>query len=365
MNSQVFALALLAMTIGMEAESDDVTESLEGIRKRHDVPALAAAAVRDGQIFEIGATGLRRAGSDDMVTLDDRWHLGSCTKSMTASLAAMLIEDGILRWDTTVGETLTDIDMPREWKRVTIEQLLQHRGGAPHDPPSELWNAARERVGSPTEQRLAFVEGILSRKRERTPGTRWIYSDSGYAIVGAMIERITGEAWEKLICERLFKPLELKSAGFGEPAAPGEVDQPWGHSGEEAPFVPVDPGPEADNPPAIGPAATVHMSIADFARYAAWQAAEGRDGTGLLSEESFSHLHTSPIEQEYAMGWAVARRRWAGGTALMHSGENGSFFAVMWISPSKNLALVAACNADGYQAEDACDQAIKTLISGL
>jgi CubicO group peptidase (beta-lactamase class C family) len=365
MNSQVFALAFLAMTMAGEAESEDVSESLERIREKHDVPGLAAAAVRDGQICEVGATGLRKVGSDDMVTLDDRWHLGSCTKSMTASLAAMLIEDGLLRWDTTVGEILPEIDMSRGWRRVTIEELLQHRGGAPHDPPSELWEAARARVGSPTEQRLAFVEGILNRKREKVPGTHWIYSDSGYAIVGAMIERITGEAWEKLICERLFKPLDLNSAGFGEPASSGEVDQPWGHSGEEAPFVPVGPGPEADNPPAIGPAATVHMSIADFARYAAWQAAEGRDGTGLLSEESFSHLHTSPKEQDYAMGWAVARRRWAGGPALMHSGENGSFFAVMWISPSKNLAFVAACNADGYQAEDACDQAIKVLISGL
>jgi CubicO group peptidase (beta-lactamase class C family) len=301
-----------------------------------------------------------------MVTLDDRWHLGSCTKSMTAALVAMLVEDGALRWDSSIGEILSDIPMEPAWCDVTLEQLLQHRGGAPQDPPPDLWESARERVGDPTEQRLAFVQGILSRKPEHTPGTRWIYSDTGYAVVGAMIEKVTGEPWEKVIQRRLFLPLALESAGFGEPAAPGEVDQPWGHSGDDQPFVPVEPGPEADNPPAIAPAATVHMTILDFARYAAWQVAEGRGGeSGLISEESFAHLHTPPSSQGYAMGWAVTRRRWAGGTALMHTGENGSFYAVMWVSPRKNTAFVATCNADGYQAEDACDQAVKMLINEL
>jgi len=135
MNSRVFALALIAMSYGSNGETLNVSDRLERIRERHGVPGMAAAAVRHGRIFATGAAGLRKAGGDEMVTLDDRWHLGSCTKSMTAALVAMLVEDGALRWDSSIGEILSDIPMEPAWCDVTLEQLLQHRGGAPQDPP--------------------------------------------------------------------------------------------------------------------------------------------------------------------------------------------------------------------------------------
>jgi hypothetical protein len=116
-------------------------------------------------------------------------------------------------------------------------------------------------------------------------------------------------------------------------------------------------------PPAIGPAATVHCSIADLAKYAAWQVAGARGEGTLLSPESFQKLHTPPSEQEYAMGWAVTRRRWAGGTALMHSGETLTFYSVMWLAPGENTVFVAAANVDNPDAAAACDDAVRALIN--
>jgi len=162
---------------------------------------------------------------------------------------------------------------------------------------------------------------------------------------------------------RIFEPLGLKSAGFGAPATPGKLDHPWGHLGYEAPFKPVPPGPDADYPPALGPAATVHMSIADFARYAQWHVDGERGDCRLLKATSFHKLHTPPDGQEYAMGWAVTKRRWAGGTALMHSGDNTMFYAVMWLGARENTCFVAACNADCTEASEACDDAVRMLIN--
>ncbi len=360
------ALALsLSLSTFARAEPSDVSAKLERIRAEHQVPALVGAAWDEGEIVAEGVAGRRRARGNETATLDDKWHLGSCTKSMTASVAAMLVEDGLLRWDHTIGEIFPELlgEMNPRWRHVTLEQLLVHRGGAPNVPPAEVWKIACERIGTPTEQRAAFVKGVLAHPPEKTPGTHWIYSDSGYAIVGAMMERVTGTSWEDLLRTRLFSPLGLESAGFGEPAAPGEVDQPWGHRGDSAPYKPVPPGPTADNPPAIGPAATVHMSIADFIRYAGWHVAGDRGGGKLLTHESFKKIHTPPEEQEYAMGWAVCKRRWAGGRALMHNGENTMFYAVMWLGPGENTCFVAACNCDGPAASEACDEAIAMLIN--
>jgi CubicO group peptidase (beta-lactamase class C family) len=367
MKLRVFAAATLGFALSLRAEPVDVSSRLERIRVEHQLPALAAAAYDEGGLVAIGATGRRRARNNEPVTLDDRWHLASCTKSMTASLAAMLVEDGLISWDSTIGEIFPDLapKMKKAWRGVTLEQLLVHRGGAPHDPPADLWKAAIARVGTPTEQRLAFVKGILGAEPERPPGSHWIYSDSGYAIVGAMLEKITGQPWEDLLRTRLFEPLGLKSAGFGAPATTGAVSEPWGHKGESPPYQPVPPGPTDDNPPAIGPAASVHMNIADFARYAAWHV-EGERGWGtLLTEDSFHKLHTPPEEQRYAMGWAVVRRKWANGNALMHNGENTMFYAVMWLGPGQDTCFVAACNCDGAGAEEACNDAIAMLINSF
>ena len=366
MKVSLFIIVLLAWAVRLQAAPDDVSYRLRRIQKATKVPAIAAAVVVDGQIAAFGATGLRSADDNVPVTTEDVWHLGSCTKSMTASVAAMLVEDGVLRWDTTIGEIFHDRGeaIRPAWRGVTLEQLLVHRGGAPHDPPADLWKAACERKGTATAQRLAFITGLLATEPEKPPGTHWIYSDSGYALAGAMMERATGKAWEDIMRARLFVPLGLKSAGFGEPATANEIDQPWGHTGEEAPYNPIAPGvPEADNPPAIGPAATVHMSISDFARYAAWHVAGARGEARLLTAESFKKLHAPYDGQQYAMGWVVTKRRWAGGTALNHTGDNTMFYAVMWLGPTANTCFVAACNADGPEASEACDEAITMLIN--
>ena len=365
MKGLIASVAMILLAVCVHAAPDDVSVLLEKIRDEHDVPALAAAVMDEGKIVAFGACGMRSSGRLVPVTADDKWHLGSCTKSMTASVAAMLVEDGLIRWNTTLGEIFPDEieDMDHAWREVTLEQLLVHRAGAPHEPPKDLYAEALKQEGEPIFQRWEFVTGLLRMRPAKPPGTHWIYSDCGYAIAGAMLERAAGESWEELMESRLFKPLRLKSAGFGAPATPRKLDQPWGHRGYEPPFKPVPPGPDADYPPALGPAATVHMSIADFVRYAQWHVAGARGEGTLLKPESFRKLHTPPDGQEYAMGWAVTKRRWAGGTALMHSGDNTMFYAVMWLSPAENTCFVATCNADCVDASNACDEAVRMLIN--
>src|SRR5215212_2418790 len=93
---------------------------------RYDLPAVAAAVVRNGTVVAAGAVGTRRAGTDTPVTVSDRFHIGSDTKAMTALLAAMFVEEGRLRWDSTVGEVFPELaaTMDAGLRRVTLEQLL-------------------------------------------------------------------------------------------------------------------------------------------------------------------------------------------------------------------------------------------------
>ncbi|MES2571845.1 MAG: serine hydrolase domain-containing protein [Verrucomicrobiota bacterium] len=358
----ILVASLLFTRLAGGAEPDDLTALLEPIRQRHQLPALAAAAMQEGAVKSMGVCGVRKFGSSESVTVKDRWHIGSCTKSMTASLAAMLVEEKKLSWTTTIAEVFPELrqKMDPQWQPVTLEQLLTHRSGAPGNPPPALWEEAWKRKGTPTAQRLAFVRGLIAQKPATAPGTQFTYSNQGYSIAGAMIERVTGQAWEKLIAARLFVPLKMTAAGFGPPATEGKVDHPWGHLG--TPHNPVPPGPAADNPPAIGPGGTVHCSIGDFVRYAGWHARGLRNEQKLLGDAGFARLHQPASEQGYAMGWTVTERSWAGGRALVHNGSNTMFYAVMWVAPEKDAAFVAATNAAGPEAEKACDEAVSLLV---
>ena len=342
---------------------------LEPIRATNGLPALAAAVAHDGKTVALGAVGFRKDGSPERVTLDDKWHIGSCTKSMTAVLAAMLIEEGKFRWDTTLAEMFPQLAprMQEGWRGVTLEQLLTHHGGAPHDlDEGGLWGRLWERVSlPPLEQREYLTEELLTKEKPVVrPRTKFIYANAGYALVGHAIETKLNRPWEDVLRERLFKPLGMASAGFGTPATPGHVDQPWGHVVDKSgKLTPIAPGLGADNPAAIGPAGTVHCSIGDLATYAIFQVRGERHGGGLLKPETFRRLHTpAGPEGDYACGWIVTSRPWGGGRVLTHSGSNLANITVFWLAPKRDFAVVVCTNLGGERAKKATDDAAGALV---
>jgi hypothetical protein len=83
---------------------------------------------------------------------------------------------------------------------------------------------------------------------------------------------------------------------------------------------------------------------------------------GLLKPETLAKLHTPTAGGDYACGWVVLQRGWAGGTALMHNGSNTMWYIVMWLAPEKNFAVIAATNIFGDDAEQGCDEAATAMI---
>ncbi len=358
----LLAVALAAVTFAAGAPRElpgDTPQLIEVLRKQYHLPALAVVVVKDGIICDSSAVGVRKAGDPTLVTTNDVFHIGSETKSMTATLAAMLIEDGKLRWDTTIAEVFPEFKgkMDEQYEAVTVEQLLTHRGGVPGKAPAEAWKRAWEQQGTPVQQRYEFIRAVLAQPPEAAPGAKYIYSNQGYAVIGAMLEKLTGTPWETLITERLFKPLHMASAGFGPPGTLGEVDQPWGHTRKGDTAVPT----QSDNPPAIAPAGRVHCSLEDLARFTIFHL-EGERKGGLLKPETFLKLHTPPAGSDYACGWVVVKRGWAGGWALTHAGSNTMWYVVMWLAPEKDFSVLVGTNIAGPDAEKGCDEAASAMI---
>jgi CubicO group peptidase (beta-lactamase class C family) len=164
--------------------------------------------------------------------------------------------------------------------------------------------------------------------------------------------------------ERVFDPLDMKHAGFGAPGRTGALAQPRGHGADGKP---VESEPDADNPVAVVPAGSVHAPLGDWARFVSGHLHGARGEGPLLRPQTYRKLHTpGPAKRSgrggYARGWLVAKRDWADGTVLTHSGSNTLWYAVVSIAPAKNLAVLVASNHGGRSAAKAADKAVGALI---
>ena len=196
-----FALAAVCLPVdphlsGASPDPAALDDVLEPIRSRHELPALAGAVALGDKLAAIGAVGVRKHGAPARVTAGDRFHLGSLTKSMTATLVGVLVEEGKLSWDTTIGAVFPELKekIRPEYLPVTIAQLLTHRGGLPEDQtPDALFFKLRFIRGPIREQRRRVVEAVLAVPPAATPGAKMLYSNHGYVVAGAMVEAVAGE----------------------------------------------------------------------------------------------------------------------------------------------------------------------------
>ena len=97
-------LAFLAWPLAIGADTLSLKSELEAIRARYKLPSLAVVSIRDGTPGEVIVTGVRKQGESTKVTPHDKFHIGSCTKSMTATLIGMLVDEGKLKWESTIAD---------------------------------------------------------------------------------------------------------------------------------------------------------------------------------------------------------------------------------------------------------------------
>ena len=342
------------------AGDTNVTQALKVIRQKFNVPAMAALVVSSDGVKFAGVVGVRKRGTEVPVTLDDLWHLGSDGKAMTSTLIARLVERGELRWDTSLGGTFPELapQMDPAFRQVTLLQLLSHHAGLPANLDLIKY------LGDDASQlRLRAVREELAKKPVSEPGTQFLYSNLGYIIAAAVVEKTTGKSWEQNITEEVFKPLHMDSAGFGGTGTPGTIDQPWPHTKDGEPTGAN--GPAVDNPPVMGPAGRIHCTIQDWAKFIQDQLRGAQGKTALLRPESYSKLQTPPFAGDYALGWMVVDRGWGGGKVLNHVGDNTMNCANVWVAPAKDFAVLVCVNQGGDLAFQASDTAVGAMIQLL
>jgi CubicO group peptidase (beta-lactamase class C family) len=334
----------------------DLAPVLAPLAQKYSLPGCVGLILHGDQIVALGSVGIRKFGDDTPFLPTDTIHLGSDTKAMTAILIGQLIDQGQLTFDTPMRDIFPDLadKMDPGKAAVTVRQLLNHNAGFPHDLD---WRALQRTRQSLVEQRKQAVEEALTTP-PATPIGSYSYSNVSFVMLGAIVEAKTGKSWEDVIKQQIFEPLHMTTAGFGPPGTKGEIDEPWGHVLKNGAMVPS----QSDNAPVLGPAGTVHCSIEDWSKFIAEILRSTQGRPTLVQSATFRRLITPINGQEYAGGWNIGQRSWAGGEALNHEGSNTYWCCNVWIAPSNNFALLIATNFGTEPVSKAVDDGIAAMI---
>jgi CubicO group peptidase (beta-lactamase class C family) len=293
---------------------------------------LSLAIVDGGEIVLARGYGSASRSSGAAVTTETAFAIGSVTKQFTCAMALLYAQDGKLSLDDRVASHYPELTRAND---ITLDDLGSHLAGYPDYYPLDFVDRRMREPIAPDELIRRYATGEL----DFEPRTRWSYSNTGFVILGRVIEKIGGAPFGELLARRVFEPLGMKHSTFAPPAtAPGLAT---GHSsfalGE----------PEATAPEAPGwvhAAGAIWSSASDLAR---WDLAlmDGR----LLSQESMRRLDTPRTladgrTTDYGCGIGV--RRIDGETVLTHSGAVSGFLAYNAFVPRTRSAVILLANAE-------------------
>lgn len=312
---------------------------VDSVRLAYGLPAMGAVIVsRRGQIG-LGVAGTRRVTGGAVVTTADRWHIGSNTKAITGVLAGLAVQAGVVAWNRTVETGLADLSatMRAEYRAVTITELLSHVSGVINSNIGLTGSTNRPQA------RTLWAQSTLQQAPNNARGT-YFYSNNGYGIVGAMLERAWGSPYEDLMATRVFAPLGITDAGWGPTTASGGTDQPVGHRLVGGTWQVCE---ACDNPPGLAPAGTLHLSLGSWGRIAQELLLADQGGGQLLSQNTARFLTTNAVPPgngtAYGMGWGISGP--ADNRMVGHDGSNNTNHSRAVLYLDAGVAFLTTINA--------------------
>ena len=325
-----------------------LSELVTELQKDEELVGMGAMVFHQQLLIAETVSGERKIDSGVALSLSDQWHIGSVTKSVTATMIGRLVEAGQLNWQTTVADIFTKEvksgEIAKSWRRATLEQLLTHTSGVDGNFPSTVQSLWPKEGKERTDERRKQVLKILQQAPNNAPGTTFQYSNLGYTIAGVFAEHVTGKSWEALIRKEVFTPLKLSTAGFGPPKdGENKLSQPRGHQKGLFGFgSPKAVSTDADNTPIMGPAGTIRMSMRDLSTYAN-EHLLGELGKGkLVKPKTYKILHRPKLDN-YAAGWVIQTTK-SGHQMIWHNGSNTMWYTLVVIFPELELSVVVMAN---------------------
>lgn len=338
----------------------------EALRQEKRIPGMSAAIIYDDQL--IWSNGFGYADIEKKIPASPKtvYHIGSITKSFTATMLMQLRDAGKLQLDDAIEKYLPEFKIKSKFsdsRPITFRQIASHMAGLPCEAPLDYWKTMK---GPPIK---AILESLKNTELIFPPMAKFKYSNLGYAILGHALEIIANQPYEEYIVEHILQPLAMDSSGFFDPNKEGNYNlkhhMATGYIGYQN-NRPPKTAPYFDAG-GFAPASQLSSSVEDNARFVSLQFKDDGNGAGspssakgggetnisenILSSSSLREMHTitsirNNWEEGYALGWLV--KPIAGHITIGHTGDLPGFSTGIALVPDIKLGISIFINKSGW-----------------
>lgn len=364
---------LLAGPVGAREPAADaaaIDAAVNRALKFWHVPGCAVALVKGDGVICLRGYGVKELGKTDRVTPDTLFGIGSCTKAVTATAIALLVEEKKMGWDDPVRKHVPFFRLsdPLADRDVTLRDLLCHRTGLSRH--EYLWYRAPWSLEE-TVRRAGHVRLTHSFR------SRYEYNNIAYITLGLAVGSASGMPWNEFVQKRLFTPLGMTGVVFSRSAALKTPDHASPHGLGEAGKIEVIPWYDDDKQ--VRGSGSIKAGVRDLSRWVRFQLAEGEwEGKQLVSRAVLLETHRpqivtaipAPLEDEaettqssYGLGWRIDDYR--GHLLVLHSGSVDGFRSRITLVPKEKLGVVVLANLAVSEMPAALSASLVDLMLGL
>jgi beta-lactamase class C len=322
---------------------------LDGLESSSDVSGLAVAIVKDDKVLLERGVGYANASTREPVTANTVFRLASLSKAFATAMAALMVQDGVISWDTKISNVLPTFQLAdvNASQKLTVADILSHRVGLPHNTYDRMLEA-----DEPYEELVTRLSEV---PMACPVGDCYGYQNIAFSLIGDVTYAVTGDFYYHEVETRLFHPLGMETATYGRDALEGTKSWARPHRRAGRGWIPFTPNEAYYHVP---PAAGVNASIRDMEQ---WLIAQMGGKPNVLSPAVLEVLHTPVVatdrertstpwrrgrllNAQYALGWRIYD--YAGQTLIFHAGAVQGYRAMIAFLPKYRFGAVMLWNCE-------------------
>lgn len=326
----------------------DFEQYVQKSMKEWNIPGMAIGIVQGDKVIYVQGFGVKTLGSQDLINPDTIFQIGSITKSFTAALIAMLVDEGKLKWDDQVIDYLSDFLLYDPWvtRQFQVVDLMAQRSGLPPYAGDSLYILGYDR--DYIKHALRYIKPASSFR------SQYSYVNVLFLYVADLIEKFSGKSWEQNVSERIFKPLEMSNSSVDMGSFVTAKNVASGHVKVNDKIIPLDKNwPFLFWSYTAGPAGSINSNITNMVKWLSFQINNGKiKDKQLISENNMNFMHSpkTPITSSakgenmfYGLGWVYKENNPL--PIIWHDGEVTGMKSMIAFVPNAKIGIVILSNA--------------------
>jgi beta-lactamase class C len=329
-------------------------DEIQNLAREANTPGAAVAIVHDSTIVFLKPYGLKKAGSSDSIDVNTVFRIASVSKCFAAFLTGTLVEDSIVAWDNHIVDYVPKFSLksPEETQRLSIRNVLSHTTGLPYHAYT---NMVEE--GISLDSMLSWLRNVNLVSRV---GDEYSYQNVAYSLISPVVKVATGKTYENVMRERVFEPLNMKTASIDYASIMQNPNVARPHMRRSRQWRPAKITDTYYN---VAPAGGINASISDMAQ---WMIALLGNREDVISKSMLEQMFTPVVRARsknrnygrmhrlsdsfYGLGWRILH--YPNDTLIYHGGYVNGYRSEVAVNPHDKIAVCILANAPGELADN-------------